>query len=147
MKRRAIEWLAEHELISAGNAERALAARPDPSLPAPTESADGRMIAEAVARDLRALYRERLERVVLFGSWARGDARPDSDIDLLVVLDEVRSRRRELDRMNEIMWRHSLASDMVVTELPVSADEYRDSDEPLIVRARAEGLPVGLPVA
>jgi predicted nucleotidyltransferase len=34
------------------------------------------------------------ERVVLFGSRARGDARPDSDYDLLVVLKTCRSRRR-----------------------------------------------------
>jgi predicted nucleotidyltransferase len=79
---------------------------------------------------------------VLFGSWARGEAQPESDIDLLVVLDAVRSRRRELERMSAILWRHSLEHDTVVTEIPVSESEYRDSDEPLLVRARAEGVPV-----
>jgi len=33
------------------------------------------------------------ERIVLFGSRARGDARPDSDVDLLVVLPEVAGRK------------------------------------------------------
>ncbi len=33
-------------------------------------------------------------RIILFGSWARGDARPDSDIDLLVVLPPVENKRR-----------------------------------------------------
>ena len=32
-------------------------------------------------------------RIILFGSRARGDARPDSDYDLLVILDEVNDRR------------------------------------------------------
>ncbi len=36
---------------------------------------------------LSAAYGERLHAVVLFGSEARGDARPDSDIDVLVVLE------------------------------------------------------------
>lgn len=56
------------------------AALPD-STPAHVRAA----IAEAKAR-LEALYGPRLDRVILYGSRARGDERPDSDIDLLVVL-------------------------------------------------------------
>jgi len=32
-------------------------------------------------------------RIILFGSWARGEAQPDSDIDLLVVLAHVENKR------------------------------------------------------
>ncbi len=62
--------------------------------PAPASSLDRQRVARAVARDLRGIYGERLRDVLLFGSWARGDAHPESDVDLLVVLDEVSSRRR-----------------------------------------------------
>jgi predicted nucleotidyltransferase len=100
---------------------------------------DAETIARDVAEDLRAIYGDRLRGVLLFGSWARGDAGPESDIDLLVVLDEVPSRHVELARMNDVLWRHSLENDTIVTEIPVSEAEYRDSGEPLIVRVRAEG--------
>jgi predicted nucleotidyltransferase len=103
---------------------------------------DGREVARGVARDLREMYGERLRSVLLFGSWARGDAHPESDIDLLVVLDEVPSRRRELARMNSVLWRHSLENNTVVTEIPISEAEYREPIEPFILRARAEGVPV-----
>ena len=142
MRRRAIEWLSEHELVPRDDAERALVASPEPDLPPPTGVLDAREVARAVAEDLSDLYGNRLRRVVLFGSWARGDAQPESDVDLLVVLDEVRSRRRELARMSDVLWRHSLEHDTVVTEIPVSEREYLESDEPLLVRARAEGLTV-----
>jgi predicted nucleotidyltransferase len=46
---------------------------------------DYRRIAEAFARRVKAKYGDRIERVVLFGSVARGDYREDSDVDLLVV--------------------------------------------------------------
>lgn len=35
------------------------------------------------------------ERIVLFGSHARGDARPDSDVDLLVVMGVIGSKREK----------------------------------------------------
>lgn len=79
---------------------------------------------------------------MLYGSSARGDARPDSDIDLMVVLDEVPSRRRELARMTDVLWRHSLSNDIVLSEIPISEREYRNHRDPLLERVRAEGVSV-----
>lgn len=50
---------------------------------------------------LAACYGERLKQLVLFGSQARGDADPESDIDLLVVLagpvDDAKEHERTRD--------------------------------------------------
>ncbi|MDP9236852.1 MAG: nucleotidyltransferase domain-containing protein [Chloroflexota bacterium] len=54
-----------------------------------TQSAD--LIPEITERIVRAFHPE---KIILFGSHARGDARADSDIDLLVVLREVDNGRR-----------------------------------------------------
>jgi predicted nucleotidyltransferase len=142
MERRAIAWLEREGAVAAEDAERAIAQRPDPAAPVPAQIFDARAVATAVAGDLRSLYGDRLQEVILFGSWARGDAHPESDVDLLVVLDEVSSRWVELARMSEILWRHSLEHDTVLTEIPVSGAEYAKSDEPLLARARAEGVRV-----
>lgn len=99
-------------------------------------------IAHEVARDLGDLYGDRLKDVVLYGSSARNDAHPESDIDLLVVLDKVPSRQAELARMSDTLWKYSLANDTVVAEIPVSEDEYRDLTDPLLARVRAEGISV-----
>ena len=40
-----------------------------------------------VTETLREIYGPRLKRLILFGSQARGEATPDSDVDVLVVLD------------------------------------------------------------
>jgi hypothetical protein len=48
----------------------------------------------------------------------------------------------ELARMSDVLWRHSLENDTVVTEIPVSEAEYRRLADPLLVRVRAEGISV-----
>ena len=48
------------------------------------------------------IYGARLERVVLFGSRARGEARPDSDYDVAVFLRSLPDRWRELDRLADL---------------------------------------------
>lgn len=55
------------------------------------------------------------ERIVLFGSHARGEDRPDSDVDLLVVLDEVDERHEVAVEMRMAVKDIPVAKDIVVT--------------------------------
>ena len=143
LERRAIRWLLDEGLIDGAAAECALADRPEPELAELSGAFDPHDIARDVARDLRRMYGDRLRAVLLFGSWARGDAHPESDIDLLVVLDRVESVWDELRQMDPILWRHSYANDTVVTALPVASDAFEERRRPVLRRAQAEGLPVG----
>lgn len=54
---------------------------------------------EAAARVLQATAASKPARVYLFGSYARGEAGPHSDLDFLVVEPEVTQRRREMARL------------------------------------------------
>jgi Uncharacterised protein family (UPF0158)/Nucleotidyltransferase domain len=140
MQRRALEWLAGEGVVDRAAAEAAMPG--DPELPELSGPFDPFAIACAVAEELRGLYGDRLRRVLLFGSWARGDAHPESDIDLLVLLDHVDSTWSELERMDDVLWRHSFENDTVISALPV--DEARlQGAAPVLIRAQAEGLAVG----
>lgn len=140
MQRRAFEWLADEGLVDRTAAEAAMPE--DRELPGLAGAFDPFAIARAVTEELRGIYGGRLIRVLLFGSWARGDAHPESDIDLLVVLDHVESTWGEQQRMDEVLWRHSFENDTVISALPVGeADLHRG--RPVLIRAQAEGLAVG----
>jgi predicted nucleotidyltransferase len=66
---------------------------------------------EAVRRLVEAAHPA---RVILFGSWARGDARPDSDVDLLVIEEEVNDLREEATRLYRALAGLVMAVDIVV---------------------------------
>ncbi len=51
---------------------------------------------------LDEIYGERIERVVLYGSRARGDAGPDSDYDVAVFLRDMPDRWTEMDRLADL---------------------------------------------
>ena len=53
---------------------------------------------------LRALYGDRIERIVLYGSRARGDAREDSDYDVAVFLKGETRMWEEHERIHPIQW-------------------------------------------
>jgi predicted nucleotidyltransferase len=65
---------------------------------------------------LNELYGDRIERVVLFGSQARGDARPDSDYDVAVFLKDLDDRWAELDRLANL--RVSFLDETALSSMP-----------------------------
>jgi hypothetical protein len=143
MQRRSIEFLLDEGLVAEAVARRALAERDDPPVGDGSGAADPRVVAAAVAVDLHGLYAERLVEVVLYGSHARGDAHPDSDVDLAVILDEVASPWEELRRMDDVLWRHTLESGLTVSATPLSRAAWADSRRPLVRAARTDGVRVG----
>jgi len=84
-------------------------------------------------------YGSRLERAVLFGSRARGDAKPDSDYDVAVFLHDLTDRDAELDRLAPIQSRIIDETDGVIHVLPFPAGAWAEG-APLMLTIRAEGL-------
>ncbi len=75
---------------------------------------------------LGEIYGDRLERVVLYGSRARGDHRPDSDYDIAVFIKDPRTLGEEIRRLasveTDILWN----TGAVINALPFRAGAYRE---------------------
>ena len=78
------------------------------------------------------------KRIILFGSQARGQAGADSDIDIMVVEDEIRDRLGEMVRLNRLLGAHGVSVDLLV----VSEEKFqywRDTPGNVYFEAAAEG--------
>ena len=87
-------------------------------------------ILSELRRRLAVLYGGRLLKLMLFGSQARGDATPGSDVDILVVLAGDVSPEDEISRTGHILSEISLANDVVVSCTYVSDHRYPIREQP-----------------
>ncbi|MBF0181942.1 MAG: nucleotidyltransferase domain-containing protein [Magnetococcales bacterium] len=98
--------------------------------------------ADLAAMSARIVETAAPERIILFGSHARGDARPDSDVDLLVIEDEPfgpnRSRFREIARLERAMGTIPVATDILVYSLE-EVERLKSSANHVVGRALREG--------
>jgi predicted nucleotidyltransferase len=101
-------------------------------------------MSEAQAQDIIAHMVQRIveqfhpDRIILFGSRARGTARPDSDADLLVVMHVSGSRRKMAARLDMALVGVGLPKDIVVVT-PEEVERYGDVVGTIIRPALRQG--------
>ncbi|HTW35998.1 MAG TPA: nucleotidyltransferase domain-containing protein [Rhizomicrobium sp.] len=88
--------------------------------------------------DLEKVYGDRMSRVILFGSRARGDARPDSDYNVAVFLKDMKDRWAEADRIAAIAFDIMDDTGAFIHAMPYRASAYQERS-PLMSEIRREG--------
>ena len=99
-------------------------------------------ILDELRRRLEAIYGPRLAHLVLFGSQARGDAEPGSDIDVLVVLKGPVRPGEEINRTIDDTADLSLEWDVVISCVFMDEDRFLHRQGPLLRNVRREGVPL-----
>jgi uncharacterized protein len=101
------------------------------------------LIADVLKRCKEVLechYGPRLEGVRLFGSIARNQACPSSDIDLLVLLDQPMDYFHELHQIVELLYPIQLESDQLISAKPASQADFEKGSIQLYRNAKRDGV-------
>ncbi|MFC5412759.1 nucleotidyltransferase domain-containing protein [Larkinella bovis] len=91
-------------------------------------------------KEAQRLYQDRLAALYLFGSYARGDAGDDSDVDILVVLnDETISPFQEIEAMGDFTFELELAHEKPIQVIPTTKRQFNKLSSPLYYNVKREG--------
>lgn len=97
-----------------------------------------RRLLDEIRSGLESLYDGRLRGVYLFGSHARGEADSGSDVDVLVVLDEMRHYFGETERTSGLVSSLSLTYDVSLSFVFMSVAEWSQADSPFLLTVRRD---------
>ena len=89
-----------------------------------------------------AIYGGRLKGLYLYGSYARHEEDQESDVDVLVVLDDFQHYAAEVDRMGVLVSTLSLKYGVSVSRVFVRERDWRLGETPFLANVREEALAV-----
>jgi predicted nucleotidyltransferase len=97
-------------------------------------------ITKQLKQEFTLIYQDRLSKLILFGSQARGEANPDSDIDILVVLKDEVNPVEEIIRNSYLISEICLEYDALINCFYLSESELRHENKLLIKNIKKDGI-------
>jgi predicted nucleotidyltransferase len=90
---------------------------------------------------LALLYSDRLKGIYLFGSFSRGEADAESDIDILIVLDRVDNYGREVEFASHLISQLSIACGRSISCVFASEKRWKEDGTIFFLNVREEAVP------
>ncbi len=95
---------------------------------------------EEVKDILTALYQDKLIDVILYGSYARGEERDESDIDIAVIINDSIQPYKEVSRITDKIYDLELKRSKVISIYPISKAKYNSRSSPFLINLHEEGI-------
>ena len=90
---------------------------------------------------LQRIYGDKMKAVYLYGSYARGDYRQGSDVDVMVLLKDYRDYWKEYMRSSDYVSDISLKYDVTVSYILIKELQWKEADKPVLRNIRKDGVP------
>ena len=89
---------------------------------------------------LHELYQDKLDKIILFGSRARGDHSSESDFDVLIVLKNDFNYSQEIEKTSIFISKLSLKFDFVISRVFAKTNDFQSKNTPFFLNVRKEGI-------
>lgn len=99
-------------------------------------------LASELKPGLVEIFGNRLKGAYLFGSYARGEQQIESDVDVIIVLDQIEHYSSEVDRSGPLISNLSLKFGRSISRVFISHNDWQHRETPFLINAREEAIPV-----
>ncbi len=86
------------------------------------------------------MYGGKIKKVILYGSYVRGEATRDSDIDILVLIDQPLNPFEVRESLSDLLFDILLEEGELVSVIAVPEHLYENYNSPFMLNVRKEGL-------
>lgn len=86
------------------------------------------------------MYGGKIKRVILYGSFVRGEATRDSDIDILVLVDESLDPFEVRDSLSDLLFDILLNEEELVSVIAVPEHLFDNYNSPFMLNVKKEGV-------
>ncbi len=95
-----------------------------------------------VKKRLKQIYGDKLKDIILYGSYARGDFTEGSDIDIIILLKDMKEPASERRKYFDAIWELDLKYDTLISTIPLTEKDFRTKKLPVILNAKREGFSI-----
>ncbi|MCX5750568.1 MAG: nucleotidyltransferase domain-containing protein [Candidatus Saganbacteria bacterium] len=99
-----------------------------------------KVLLKDLKKGLHKKYRQRLKELLVFGSYARGEEQPGSDLDVALVVDDFASIGREIAKTGDLVSKLSLENNVVISLHPIRLKDWTQRKTPLILNLKKEAI-------
>ena len=101
---------------------------------------------EPILKELRNEFSKvlgnKFQEIILYGSYARKDASPSSDVDILVIISGPFDYGELIDKTSAAVASISLENNIAISRVFVSQEQFQNDRTPFLMNVRREGIPV-----
>jgi len=86
------------------------------------------------------MYGGKIKKIILYGSYVRGEATKDSDIDVLVLIDQSLNPFQVRDSLSDLLFDILLEQGELISVIAVPEQFFENYNSPFMLNVRKEGL-------
>lgn len=94
-------------------------------------------------KEIRELLGDRIKKIILYGSYARGDYKQNSDVDIMILTDlEPKEIEYYRDKISDISFEIELKTEVIISPIIKNIDKYNSRKEivPFYMNIQKEGV-------
>ena len=106
----------------------------------PEKSKKIKFALKKLKKDLKKLYEQKMQMLILYGSYALGKAHEESDVDILLVLKNMKSPYQEISATSDITIHYLLEYDLNISIVPTTYERFTKINLSFYKNIQKEGI-------